>query len=82
MSVTKRVISGSAASWAQIVVGIVTQIAVVPVYLNYWDVKTYVLDPDENCPASTICTNYTKEIILIMKQYINLVKKLTYLLLI
>lgn len=25
-----------------------------------WDVKTYILDPDENCPASTICTNYTK----------------------
>jgi len=25
-----------------------------------WDVKTYILDPDEHCPASTICTNYTK----------------------
>lgn len=25
-----------------------------------WDVKTYILDPDENCAASTICTNYTK----------------------
>ena len=43
MSVTKRVISGSAASWAQIAVGIATQIVVVPIYLNYWDVKTYGL---------------------------------------
>ena len=25
-----------------------------------WDIKTYILDPDEHCPASTICTNYTK----------------------
>ncbi|MBL0330017.1 MAG: 5-(carboxyamino)imidazole ribonucleotide synthase [Bacteroidetes bacterium] len=25
-----------------------------------WDLKTYILDPNENCPASTICTNYTK----------------------
>ena len=25
-----------------------------------WDVKTYILDPDEHCPASTICTNFTK----------------------
>jgi len=25
-----------------------------------WDVKTYVLDPDENCSASTVCTNFTK----------------------
>lgn len=25
-----------------------------------WDVKTYILDPDENCPAATICTNFTK----------------------
>lgn len=25
-----------------------------------WDIKTYILDPDEYCPASTICTNYTK----------------------
>lgn len=25
-----------------------------------WDLKTFILDPDEHCPASTICTNYTK----------------------
>lgn len=25
-----------------------------------WDVKTYILDPDEHCPASGVCTNYTK----------------------
>lgn len=25
-----------------------------------WDINTYILDPDEYCPASTICTNYTK----------------------
>ncbi len=23
-----------------------------------WDVKTYILDPDDNCPASTICTKH------------------------
>ena len=41
MSVAARLISGSAASWAQIAVGLVTQIALVPVYLVYWDVRTY-----------------------------------------
>ncbi|MDH4091110.1 MAG: hypothetical protein OEV74_11075 [Cyclobacteriaceae bacterium] len=41
MSVVARLISGSAASWAQIGVGLVTQIALVPVYLVYWDVRTY-----------------------------------------
>lgn len=25
-----------------------------------WDIKTYILDPDETCPASTICTKYIK----------------------
>lgn len=25
-----------------------------------WDVKTYILDPDENCPSSTICTKHIK----------------------
>lgn len=25
-----------------------------------WDVKTYILDPKEDCPASSICTNFTK----------------------
>lgn len=43
MSVTKRLISGSAATWAQIAVSIATQIAIVPIYLNYWSVKTYGL---------------------------------------
>lgn len=25
-----------------------------------WDVKTYILDNDEHCPASTVCTRYVK----------------------
>ncbi|MCK6648209.1 MAG: 5-(carboxyamino)imidazole ribonucleotide synthase [Bacteroidia bacterium] len=25
-----------------------------------WDVKTYILDPKEDCPAAHICTNFTK----------------------
>ncbi len=25
-----------------------------------WDIKTYILDPDENCASSTICTKYIK----------------------
>ena len=41
MSVAARLISGSAASWAQIAVAMVSQIVLVPVYLVYWDVKTY-----------------------------------------
>ncbi len=41
MSVAARLISGSAASWAQIAVTLITQIALVPVYLVYWDVRTY-----------------------------------------
>ncbi|WP_442592268.1 lipopolysaccharide biosynthesis protein [Pedobacter sp. AW31-3R] len=43
MSVAARLISGTAASWAQIGITLVTQIALVPLYLSYWDVKTYGL---------------------------------------
>lgn len=25
-----------------------------------WDIKTYILDPDENCPAATICSCFLK----------------------
>ncbi|MBL7883445.1 MAG: 5-(carboxyamino)imidazole ribonucleotide synthase [Bacteroidia bacterium] len=25
-----------------------------------WDIKTYILDPKEDCPASTICTHFIK----------------------
>jgi len=41
MSTTKRLISGSAASWARIAVTMLTQLALVPIFLTYWDVKTY-----------------------------------------
>lgn len=41
MSVAARLISGSAASWAQIAVNMVAQIALVPLYLIHWSVKTY-----------------------------------------
>ena len=41
MSTSGRVISGSAASWTRIVITLITQVALVPIYLNYWDVETY-----------------------------------------
>jgi O-antigen/teichoic acid export membrane protein len=36
-----RLISGSLASWALIAVTIVSQIALVPIYLTYWSVEEY-----------------------------------------
>ena len=41
MSTTKRLISGSLASWVRIGVTIFSQLMLVPVYLQYWDVNTY-----------------------------------------
>jgi O-antigen/teichoic acid export membrane protein len=41
MSTTSRLISGSAASWAQIAVTLVSQVALVPLYLSHWSVATY-----------------------------------------
>lgn len=41
MSTAARLISGSAASWAQIAVTIVAQLVLVPIYLTYWSVETY-----------------------------------------
>lgn len=41
MSTASRLISGSAASWMRIGITMVSQIALVPLYLNYWDVETY-----------------------------------------
>lgn len=41
MSVAARLISGSAASWAQIAVNMIAQLALVPIYLLHWNVKTY-----------------------------------------
>jgi O-antigen/teichoic acid export membrane protein len=41
MSTTKRLISGTAASWAGIGVTMLTQIALVPIFLSYWDIRTY-----------------------------------------
>ena len=43
MSITSRLISGSAASWARIAVTMISQIAFVPIYLSYWDIETYGL---------------------------------------
>src|SRR5688572_18803492 len=40
MSVSKRIISGSAASWARILLMIVSQIALIPLYLSYWSVES------------------------------------------
>ncbi|HEV7381745.1 MAG TPA: hypothetical protein VGN64_18240 [Dyadobacter sp.] len=41
MSTTRRLISGTIASWAKIGVTLVTQIALVPIFLTHWNVKTY-----------------------------------------
>lgn len=41
MSVAKRLVSGSAASWASVLVTVVTQIALVPIFLKYWTVEAY-----------------------------------------
>ncbi len=41
MSTSARIISGSAASWIRILINLVTQMALVPIYLSYWNVKTY-----------------------------------------
>lgn len=41
MSTTKRLVSGTTASWARIVATMLTQILLVPIFLNHWSVKTY-----------------------------------------
>ncbi|MBC7759126.1 MAG: hypothetical protein H7069_09730 [Phormidesmis sp. FL-bin-119] len=41
MSVSARLISGTVASWVQISVTMLSQVVLVPLYLTYWDVKTY-----------------------------------------
>ncbi|RYE21408.1 MAG: hypothetical protein EOP45_09610, partial [Sphingobacteriaceae bacterium] len=41
MSTTSRLISGSAASWAQIAVTMASQIALVPIYLSHWNIVMY-----------------------------------------
>ncbi|MBO0933186.1 lipopolysaccharide biosynthesis protein [Fibrella aquatilis] len=41
MSTTRRLLSGSLASWARILVTMVTQLALVPIYLAHWTVETY-----------------------------------------
>ncbi|MVN77240.1 hypothetical protein GO988_12970 [Hymenobacter sp. HMF4947] len=41
MSTASRLISGSAASWAQIAVTMISQMALVPIYLSHWSVVTY-----------------------------------------
>jgi O-antigen/teichoic acid export membrane protein len=43
MSAIKRVISGSIASWLSILIGIFTQIILVPIYLNFWSLHEYSL---------------------------------------
>lgn len=40
-TVASRLVSGSLASWAVIGITIISQIALVPVYLNYWSVEEY-----------------------------------------
>ncbi|WP_207508417.1 lipopolysaccharide biosynthesis protein [Telluribacter humicola] len=41
MSSAKRIISGSFASWTRIGITLLTQIAIVPIYLTYWSVEEY-----------------------------------------
>ncbi len=41
MSTAARLISGSAASWARIAITMVAQLALVPIYLHFWQVEVY-----------------------------------------
>ena len=41
MSTARRLVSGSAASWARILFTIGSQVAVVPLYLSHWKVETF-----------------------------------------
>jgi len=41
MTVTKRFLSGSAASWARIILNVITQVALVPIFLSHWSVEEY-----------------------------------------
>ena len=41
MSTASRIFSGSLASWAQIGVTMIAQIALVPIYLSHWNLSTY-----------------------------------------
>lgn len=41
MSTAARLISGTTASWMRIGIIMVSQVALVPLYLNYWSVETY-----------------------------------------
>jgi O-antigen/teichoic acid export membrane protein len=41
MSTASRLISGSAASWMRMGITMISQIALVPLYLNHWSVETY-----------------------------------------
>ncbi|WP_069660969.1 lipopolysaccharide biosynthesis protein [Arcticibacter eurypsychrophilus] len=43
MSVSSRLISGTVAAWVQIGINLLTQLALVPIYLTYWRVETYGL---------------------------------------
>ncbi|MET0637342.1 MAG: lipopolysaccharide biosynthesis protein [Chitinophagaceae bacterium] len=43
MSTTRRVVSGSIASWLRIGITMLSQLILVPIYLTYWDVQTYAI---------------------------------------
>lgn len=41
MSTANRLISGSMAAWTRIIIMVITQVVLVPVYLSYWNTETY-----------------------------------------
>lgn len=41
MSVVKRILSGSLASWFRIIINLAAQLTLVPLYLTYWSVSTF-----------------------------------------
>lgn len=41
MTATKRFLSGSAASWARVILNVGTQFALVPIFLSHWSVEEY-----------------------------------------
>jgi O-antigen/teichoic acid export membrane protein len=41
MSIAVRLISGSAAAWTRIIITMISQVVLVPIYLTYWSPETY-----------------------------------------
>ncbi|MBK1442225.1 polysaccharide biosynthesis C-terminal domain-containing protein [Parapedobacter sp. ISTM3] len=41
MSAFSRLVSGTTAAWLKIIITLISQLAIVPLYLSFWDIETY-----------------------------------------